>query len=101
MQRGWASCGGREPLQPQPHPLTARSSGDEVWASQEVRQGGRRPEDLSSGRFCVLACLSHNTMAMPVRFKSRVRAMWVEEPELGQLRQGISQQGGRRSQVQS
>lgn len=33
---------------------------------------GKRPEDLSSVRFCVLTCLSENTTVTPTEFKSRV-----------------------------
>lgn len=44
---------------------------------------GRRPEALSSVRVCVLTCLSENTMITPVKFKSRVWAVWVEEADTG------------------
>lgn len=44
---------------------------------------GRRPEDLSSVRVCVLTCLLENTMITPVKFKSRVWVVWVEAADTG------------------
>lgn len=54
----------------------------ELGSSRHSRVG-RRPEDLSSVRFCVLTCLLENTMITPIKFKSRVWAVWVEEADTG------------------
>lgn len=77
-QRGWARCRIRAL---QPRPLSADlwgPKGSVVIKSKLGRRHsrvGRRPEDWSSMRFCVL------TVATPIKFKSRVRAVWVEETD--------------------
>lgn len=77
-----------EPLQPQPCSLTygvpKTVPGALVIKSKLGRRRsrvGRRPEALSSVRFCVLTCLSENTMITPMKF--RVWALWVEEADNG------------------
>lgn len=90
IQRVWARCGGTESPQPQPCLLICgvpkTAPGALVIKSELGRRHsgvGRRPEGLNAVRVCVLTCLLENTMITPVKFKSRVWAVWVEEADTG------------------